>query len=71
MVTVDYVENEIKSILKAHGELSAAFITRFLHERGVDCTRQKVERVLRSMVDRGILEAFYWDGNKRKHYRVR
>lgn len=55
MVTVDYVENEIKSILKAHGELSAAFITRFLHERGVDCTRQKVERVLRSMVDRGIL----------------
>ncbi|WP_297420887.1 BlaI/MecI/CopY family transcriptional regulator [Thermococcus sp.] len=65
------LESEIRGMLRAHGELSVAFITRFLHERGLDCTRQGVERVLRRLVRKGVVEAFYTNGNQRKHYRLR
>ncbi|ASJ03794.1 hypothetical protein A3L09_09730 [Thermococcus profundus] len=67
------LECEIKALLRKRGPLSVAFITRFLNEMGVDCNRQKVERILRNMVLRGIVEAFYNGGryNRRKHYRLR
>lgn len=67
------LEGEIIALLKKKGPLSVAFITRFLNEKGVECTRQRVERVLRDLVSRGVVEAFYNSGfyNKRKHYRVR
>ncbi len=65
------LESEIRSMLRSHGELSVAFITRFLHERGLECTRQRVERVLRRLVETGVVEAFYTNGNGRKHYRLR
>nr|WP_206204716.1 hypothetical protein [Thermococcus sp. MAR1] len=59
------------NLLKIHGSLSVAFLTRFLNERGVFCTRQKVERTLRKLVEQKRVEAFYTNGNKRKHYRLR
>ena len=65
------LESEITGILRVHGELSVAFITRFLNERGLECTRQRVERTLRRLVQKGVVEAFYTNGNKRKHYRLR
>ncbi|NJD98982.1 hypothetical protein E3E26_04160 [Thermococcus sp. LS1] len=65
------LEGEILSLLKVHGSLSVAFLTRFLNERGVFCTRQRVERTLRRMVEQRKVEAFYTNGNKRKHYRLR
>lgn len=65
------LESEIRGMLRAHGELSVAFITRFLHERGLDCTRQRVERVLRRLVEADVVEAFYTNRNGRKHYRLR
>ncbi|AMQ18883.1 hypothetical protein [Thermococcus peptonophilus] len=67
------LEREIIALLEKKGPLSVAFITRFLNEMGVECTRQRVERVLRGLVSRGVVEAFYNSGiyNKRKHYRVR
>jgi predicted transcriptional regulator len=65
------LESEIKEMLRRHGELSVAFITRFLNETGLDCTRQRVERTLRRLVEKGLVEAFYTNGNKRKHYRLR
>ncbi|KUH34070.1 hypothetical protein FH039_02380 [Thermococcus indicus] len=65
------LESEITNLLKVHGSLSVAFITRFLNEMGLDCTRQKVERTLRKMVEQKKVEAFYTNGNKRKHYRLR
>ncbi|WP_457741985.1 hypothetical protein [Thermococcus sp.] len=63
-------ESDIVSILQEKGPLTVAFITRFLCERGFICTRQKVERILRSLVGKGVVEAFYINGNKRKHYRL-
>ncbi|AFL94954.1 hypothetical protein CL1_0749 [Thermococcus cleftensis] len=65
------LEGEIKDLLRLHGPLSVAFLTRFLNERGLDCTRQKVERTLRKMIQQKKVEAFYTNGNRRKHYRLR
>jgi len=65
------LEGEITNLLRVHGSLSVAFLTRFLNERGLDCTRQKVERTLRKMIGQKKVEAFYTNGNKRKHYRLR
>ncbi|NJE05799.1 hypothetical protein E3E36_06500 [Thermococcus sp. M36] len=65
------LEGEIKSLLSPYGPLSVAFITRFLNERGFECTRQRVERTLRRMVEQKKVESFYTNGNKRKHYRLR
>jgi len=67
---MDVTESEVISVLQERGPLTVAFITRFLYERGFVCTRQKVERILRSLVERGVVEAFYINGNKRKHYRL-
>ncbi|NJE42842.1 hypothetical protein [Thermococcus sp. GR6] len=71
MNSITDLGNEILSLLEVHGSLSVAFLTRFLNERGVFCTRQKVERTLRKMTEQRKVEAFYTNGNKRKHYRVR
>jgi len=65
----DNVDGEIVRLLK-DGELTVAFITRFLIERGFEVTRQMVERRLRRMVSLGVVEAFYTNGNRRKHYRL-
>ncbi|EEB74654.1 hypothetical protein [Thermococcus sp. AM4] len=64
------LECEIRNLLRLKGPLSVAFITRFLNERGLECTRQKVERVLRDLVSRGIVEASLHH-NRRKQYRLR
>lgn len=71
MSNVVNLEVEIMNLLKVHGSLSVAFLTRFLNERGIFCTRQKVERTLRKLVEQKKVEAFYTNGNKRKHYRLR
>ncbi len=71
MERVEGLEPEIIKLLETHGSLSVAFLTRFLNERGIPCTRQKVERVLRRMVTENKVEAFYRNGNRRKHYRLR
>ncbi|WP_456420712.1 hypothetical protein [Thermococcus sp.] len=63
------IDAEIVKLLEER-ELTVAFITRFLSERGFDVTRQLVERSLRRMVSLGVVEAFYTNGNKRKHYRL-
>ncbi|WP_297519377.1 hypothetical protein [Thermococcus sp.] len=65
------LEDEITGILRAHGELSVAFITRFLRERGLNCTRQGVERTLRRMAKEGSVEVSRTEGNCRNHYRLR
>ncbi|MCD6371997.1 MAG: hypothetical protein J7L37_00350 [Thermococcus sp.] len=65
------LESEIINLLRAHGSLSVAFLTRFLNEKGLDCTRQKVERTLRKMIAQKKVEVLYINGNKRKHYRLR
>jgi predicted transcriptional regulator len=65
------LEDEITEILMTNGPLSVAFITRFLNERGIDCTRQRVERTLRKMMEKRRVIAFYRNGNQRKHYRLR
>ena len=71
MNTVIGIEDEITDLLRVHGSLSVAFLTRFLNERELDCTRQRVERTLRKMIEQEKVEAFYTGGNKRKHYRLR
>ena len=63
------VDGEIVRLL-GDGELTVAFITRFLMERGFDVTRQFVERRLRVLVSEGVVESFYTNGNGRKHYRL-
>ena len=63
------IDREIVKLLERE-ELTVAFITRFLRERGFDVTRQLVERSLRRMVSLGVVETFYINGNKRKHYRL-
>ncbi|AJC71833.1 hypothetical protein X802_06425 [Thermococcus guaymasensis DSM 11113] len=63
------IECEIKNILRVEGPLSVAFITRFLNERGIECTRQKVERVLRNLVSRGVVVASL-QYNRRKQYQL-
>jgi len=65
------LEAQITALLKSHGSLSVAFLTRFLNERGISCTRQLVERTLRRMISAGRVEVFYINGNHRKHYRLR
>lgn len=61
-------ESEIVDMLR-EGELSVAFITRFLTERGFDVTRQRVERTLRRLVGEGKVE-FRVGNNGRKQYRL-
>lgn len=63
------IECEIMNILRWEGPLSVAFITRFLNERGIECTRQKVERVLRNLVSRGVVVASL-QYNRRKQYQL-
>ncbi len=70
MSKVVNLEVEIINLLRRHGSLSVAFLTRFLNERGILCTRQKVERTLRKLIEQKKVEAFYTNGNKRKHYRL-
>ena len=64
------IEKEILQLLKEKGELTVSFLTRFLNERGVECTRQKVERTLRNLSQAGKVEFFYRNGNHRRHYRL-
>ena len=64
------IEEEILQLLKEKGELTVSFLTRFLNERGVECTRQKVERTLRRLSQDGKVEFFYRNGNHRRHYRL-
>ncbi|USG99691.1 helix-turn-helix domain-containing protein [Thermococcus argininiproducens] len=64
------VEKEILKILREKGELTVAFITRFLNESGIECTRQKVEKTLEKLSRAGIVEFFYRNGNHRRHYRL-
>ncbi|WP_297063820.1 helix-turn-helix domain-containing protein [Thermococcus sp.] len=61
-------ESEIINMLR-DGELTVAFITRFLAERGFDVTRQGVERALRRLAEDGIIETRIGN-NGRKHYRL-
>jgi DNA-binding transcriptional ArsR family regulator len=61
-------ESEIVDMLRER-ELTVAFITRFLMERGFEVTRQKVERTLRRLINMGIVEAKIGN-NGRKHYRL-
>jgi len=61
-------EGEMVEMLR-DGELTVAFITRFLRERGFDVTRQGVERVLRRLDEEGIVEA-RMGYNGRKRYRL-
>ncbi|WP_297548970.1 hypothetical protein [Thermococcus sp.] len=61
-------EGEIVDVLN-DGELTVAFITRFLMERGFDVTRQGVERALRRFAEDGIVETRVGT-NGRKHYRL-
>ena len=64
------IEEEILQLLKEKGELTVSFLTCFLNERGVECTRQKVERTLRRLSQAGKVEFFYRNGNHRRHYRL-
>lgn len=61
-------ESEIIDMLRER-ELSVAFITRFLRERGFDVTRQRVERTLRRLAGKGTVE-FRVGNNGRKQYRL-
>ncbi|WP_461865316.1 hypothetical protein [Thermococcus sp.] len=65
------LEMEIIKLLEKHGALPLSFITRFLNESGVCCTRQKVERTLRRLIDKKVVEFFYVNNNHRRHYRLR
>jgi len=65
------IEREIIRLLEKHGALPLSFITRFLNENGIYCTRQKVERILRKLIDKKIVEFFYINNNHRRHYRLR
>ncbi|WP_461864864.1 hypothetical protein [Thermococcus sp.] len=65
------IEGEIIKLLEKHGALPLSFMTRFLNERGIHCTRQKVERTLRQLVEREVVEFFYINNNRRRHYRLR
>jgi len=65
------IEGEIIKLLEKHGALPLSFITRFLNERGIHCTRQKAERILRRLVERNIVEFFYTNNNHRRYYRLR
>jgi DNA-binding PadR family transcriptional regulator len=61
-------ESEMVDMLRER-ELTVAFITRFLTERGFVITRQKVERTLRKLADAGLIETRVGN-NGRKHYRL-
>lgn len=60
---------EIRKLLSENDELPVSFITRLLNERGVEVSRQKVERVLREMVKDGEV-TFTLNFNNRRHYRL-
>jgi len=70
-MTDEELEARIENLLKVHGPLGVAFITRFLNEGGVPCTRQKVERVLRRMIASGRVEFSCSPINRRRQYRLR
>ena len=61
-------ESEMVEMLRER-ELTVAFITRFLMERGFDVTRQGVERALRRLAKAGLVETRVGN-NGRKHYRL-
>lgn len=65
------IREEIINILKREGHSTVAILTRRLNEMGIDCTRQKVERVLRNLVKDNVIEVYYINDNNRRHYRLR
>ncbi|WP_324735135.1 hypothetical protein VFC49_08170 [Thermococcus sp. SY098] len=65
------IREEIISILRRDGHSTVAILTRQLNERGIDCTRQKVERVLRNLIRDNVIEVYYINANHRRHYRLR
>lgn len=64
------IENAILDLLSKRSELTVAFLTRLLNERGIECTSQKVEKVLRKLVEMEKVEVAYINTNKRRHYRL-
>jgi len=70
MMTASII-HEIINILSMEDSSTVAILTRRLNERGIPCTRQKVERVLRDLIGKEIIEAYYINSNHRKHYRLR
>jgi len=65
------LREEIVSILRREGYSTVAILTRKLNERGIECTRQKVERVLRNLTRENVIEVYYINANHRRHYRLR
>ncbi|WP_048159844.1 hypothetical protein [Thermococcus barophilus] len=65
------IREEIISILRRDGHSTVAILTRQLNEMGIDCTRQKVERVLRNLIRDNVIEVYYINANHRRHYRLR
>ena len=62
---------EIIDILRKDGYSTVAILTRKLNERGIECTRQKVERILRNLIRDNVIEVYYINANHRRHYRLR
>jgi len=65
------LREEIIDILRRDGYSTVAILTRKLNERGIDCTRQKVERILRNLIRENVIEVYYINTNHRRHYRLR
>ncbi|MBO8175761.1 MAG: hypothetical protein H0Z18_10940 [Thermococcus sp.] len=65
------LREEIIDILGRDGYSTVAILTRKLNERGIDCTRQKVERILRNLIRENVIEVYYINANHRRHYRLR
>ncbi|NJE09192.1 hypothetical protein E3E31_11805 [Thermococcus sp. M39] len=65
------LREDIIGILRREGYSTVAILTRKLNERGIDCTRQKVERVLRDLIKENVIEVYYINANHRRHYRLR
>ncbi|ALM76255.1 hypothetical protein TBCH5v1_2361 [Thermococcus barophilus] len=65
------IREEIISILRRDGHSTVAILTRQLNEMGIECTRQKVERVLRNLIRDNVIEVYYINANHRRHYRLR
>ncbi|WP_042682462.1 hypothetical protein [Thermococcus paralvinellae] len=65
------LRENIIDILRREGYSTVAILTRKLNERGIECTRQKVESVLRSLIKENIIEVYYINTNHRRHYRLR
>ncbi|WP_457752572.1 hypothetical protein [Thermococcus sp.] len=65
------IREEIIRLLQREGNSTVAILTRKLNEMGIECTRQKVERVLRNLVKENVIEVYYINANHRRHYRLR